>query len=187
MLTPRALLLLTGAFSIILLPGCVDDVKRSEDVSAVAPPGGLSVKVTTLPHPPDRDRFYVRICFHNTTPKPVCILKPVDGSLTCRHMPYYRFTVRDPDGWTLPIGAGCNITGLWADTQWPQDYLVEIAPGASVEREMTVYYLQFERGGPHTVSFEYVYNPTEELFAPPPRAWRGTVKAPDFVLKVPKW
>lgn len=188
MLMARAFLYLTRAIFFVLLSGCVDDPNHGEELGAVTPPGKLSVEVRPLPHGLDRDRFYVQISFHNDTPKPVYILKPVDGSFPCWHMPYYRFTVRHPDGRILRFGNGCGrwCSGLWADTKWPQDYLVEIPPGESYERQRTVYYLNLERSGAYTVSFEYVYEPTEELFTPPPQAWRGSVKAPDFVLIVPK-
>lgn len=180
----RTLLLFIVLLSAAFSTGCIDDVNRNADRGAVTPPGKLTVKIE--PYAPERDRFYVQLSFHNATPKPVSILKPVDGSLVCRHMPYYRFTIRDPDGQKLPINAGCGLSGLWADTRWPQDYLVEIPPGKSYKTQMTVYFLRFKKKGAHTVSFEYVYEPTKERFAPPLQAWRGSLKASDSMLNVPR-
>src|SRR4051794_30030758 len=98
-------------------------------------------------------------------------------------MPHYRFTLWNAAHQPLKLTPRCGLSGLWANTRWPQDYLVEIKPGASFAVELPLP-CDIERPGPHTVAFEYVYQPKEERFAPPPGAWRGSVKAADVVLNL---
>src|SRR5690349_1368657 len=73
--------------------------------------------------------------FRNMGRDSVFILKPMDGSKECLHMPYYRFTVLDAAGQPLQLRRDrmCNHSGLWAQTKWPADYLVELKPGGSLE------------------------------------------------------
>lgn len=180
-----AFVALTGVSLAILAAGCLDAPSGTEkgDV-AVRQWNGLTVEVR-----PGTGLYLVRgldsviIRFHNAGPQAVTILKPLDGSSDCRHMPYYRFTVWDRNGQVLKPMKGCGHSGLWEGTQWPQDYLVEIKPGASFDVEEALAF-EFERDGPHTIAFEYVYEPTNEFFAPPAGAWRGSVKSATVVLNV---
>jgi hypothetical protein len=71
--------------------------------------------------------------------------------------------------------------GLWEGRRWPQDYLVPIKPGAGFETEEALP-CEVEKDGPHTIAFEYVYQPKDEQFAPPAGAWRGSVKSVPVVL-----
>ena len=59
--------------------------------------------------------------------------------------------------------------------------MVEIRPGADFDVEVAIR-CEVERGGPYAIAFEYVYQPTNERFDPPPGAWRGSVKVPEVVL-----
>lgn len=146
--------------------------------SEVAAPRGLTVTL---------DKQSECVVFLNSGPDSVFILKPVDGSVNCWHMPYYRFTVRDPNGKQVGFRGRCGHSGLWWKTKWPQDYLVEIKSGASysVDTGWSLYY-EFRHNGPHTISFEYVYEPREGDFDPPAKAWRGKVAAPDIVINYKK-
>lgn len=161
------------------------------DVAKTKPGSGLTVTL---------DKRDGSVVFHNGGPGSVYLLKALDGSVEQMLMPYYRFTVRDPDG--RPVkrkGRMCGFCGIWADTRWPQDYLVEIKPGSSyaVNRGWG-WYFDFRREGPHTISFEYVYQPRKgdldsprmawprSVLNPPPKAWRGTVTAPDIVMDYKK-
>jgi hypothetical protein len=125
----------------------------------------------------------VTIRFRNTGPKSVSILKPLDGSIESWHMPYYSFTVMDEERRPLKPMMRCGNSGLWADSQWPQDYLVEIKAGACFDIEVPLPYM-VENDGPHTISFEYVYQPKNEQFAPPPGAWRGSITADPVILNL---
>jgi hypothetical protein len=125
----------------------------------------------------------VIIRFRNAGPNPVSVLKALDGSVECWHMPYYRFTIWNADRQPLKTGPRCAHSGLWVDTRWPQDYLVEIKPGANFDEEVAIP-CKVEQEGPHTIAFEYVYQPGKEEFDPPPSAWRGSVKAPEVVLNL---
>jgi hypothetical protein len=59
---------------------------------------------------------------------------------------------------------------------------VEIKPGATYSEDVWLDgYYKFEREGRHTISFEYVYQPTENHLKPPPQAWRGTLRAPEII------
>lgn len=170
------------AWSVLLfavsLSACDLDSTSSE-VAAPKPGSGLTVTL---------DKRDGTIVFQNAGPSPVYILKPIDGSVDGRLMPSYRFTVRDPDGQPVklkPIKCGC--CGVWANTKWPQDYLVEIKPGTSYRVDTGWgWHFDIRRDGPHTVSFEYIYQPTNERYAPPPTAWRGKIAAPDIILSFKK-
>jgi hypothetical protein len=130
-------------------------------------------------------RSSVIIRFHNVGPIPVSILKPLDGSTYEWHMPYYRLTVRDTKGEPLELSPRCGNSGLWADTEWPRDYLVPIKPKASYDVEVPLP-CTIRKDGRYTVSFEYVYEPEEERFSIPPSAWRGIVRAEPVELDLKK-
>src|SRR3954470_19857147 len=180
---------LTGVFPALLLAGCSHAPDGGgEAAPAVRPPGGG----LTAEARPGSGLYAVRggdsvvIRFRHAGPGPVSVLKPLDGSADGQHMPYYRLGVRDGDGRPLERARGCgNCEGLWYETRWPQDYLVEIGPGATFDVELALPF-GVKRDGPHTVSFEYVYEPTNEDFAPPPAAWRGSVKAAETVVDLKK-
>lgn len=154
------------------LSACDMDSTSSE-VAKAKPGGGLSISLA---------EGGSTVVFHNAGPDSVYILKPLDGSVNCWQWPYYRFTIRDPDGQPVEFGPRCGHSGLWANTRWPQDYLVEIKPGATYSEDVWLDgYYKFEREGRHTISFEYVYQPTENHLKPPPQAWRGTLRAPEII------
>jgi hypothetical protein len=130
-----------------------------------------------------RGQYSVIIRFLNSGPEPVYLLKPLDGSMEDVFMPYYRIKVWDADNEPLkPLPRCGNFGGTWWGTEWPQDYLVELKPGASLDRECLVPY-EIPHDGRYNVSFEYVYEPRGGgRLAPPPGAWRGSVKAPTTVV-----
>lgn len=156
---------------VVWMPACVLDSRH--EVARAKPGSGLSVSLA---------EGGSTVVFHNAGPDTVYILKPLDGSVNCMQWPYYRFTIRDLDGQPVKFKGRCGISGLWADTRWPQDYLVEIKPGAIYSKDVGLGgYYEFERKGRYTISFEYVYQPTENRLKPPPQAWRGTLRAPEIV------
>jgi hypothetical protein len=177
---------LTGVFLAVFAGGCSHAPSSTERAEAAVQPGrGLTVEV----RPGSglyaaRGLYSVILRFHNAGPEAVAILKPLEGSLECKYMPYYRFSVWDRDHKPLkPMRPACPPMGLQEGTQWPQDYLVEIKPGASFDLEQPLA-CEVERDGPHTVAFEYVYQPTNETLAPPAGVWRGSVKADAVMLNV---
>src|SRR5579883_2058418 len=124
----RVLLFLTCVVLSISSTGCRPTSSGTDapQPKVAAARNGLTVEVprnSTVYSP--RGIFNVKIRFHNAGPNAVTILKPLDGSTDCWHMPYYRFTVSDPDGKPLKLMPRCGNSGLWAGTQWPKDYLVE--------------------------------------------------------------
>jgi hypothetical protein len=128
----------------------------------------------------------VTVRFHNAGRDSVFVLKPLDGSDDDTYMPYYRFGVRDADGRTpAPCGGRCVAAGLWASTKWPDDYLVEIKPSAHFDIERPLY-CDIVKAGRYKISFEYLYQPTNERFAPPPRALRGSINAAEVTLDLKK-
>jgi hypothetical protein len=158
---------------LLILPSEARDLNSNSNEVAM-PGNGLTAKLD------DRDGSVV---FHNGGSKPLYILKPLDGFVDCRQISYYHFAVRDPNGKPLEFRPGCALSGLWAGTKWPQDYLVEIKPDASYSVGIWLDgYFRFERNGPHTISFEYVYQPTEDSLAPSPQPWRGAIAAPSIVM-----
>jgi hypothetical protein len=145
---------------------------------------GLSVQI--LP-PPDRNPAVnldgVFVEFHNRGKKPVYIFKQLDGSVNCWQMPNYHFTLRDAAGRLVEYRGRCGLSGIWADTKWPDDYIVEIKPGARYREPIWLTgYFQVPRSGPYTVSFEYVYQSKDGPYPPPANAWLGTAKAADVVI-----
>jgi hypothetical protein len=151
----------------------------SSEVMKPKPGSGLSVSLA---------KGGSTVVFHNTGPDSVFIVKSLDGSVDCILMPNYRFTIRDPDGQPVKQKRRrCGLCGPWADTRWPQDYLIEIKPGATYSEGIWLDgYYKFEREGRHTISFEYDYEPTEGRLKPPPQAWRGKLRAPEIVMDYKK-
>jgi hypothetical protein len=164
----------------VCLAGC--STAPDPDVPPVAPkppePKGLTAIIL-----PGSDLYAVRevysviVRFQNEGNEPAFVLKPLDGSTVSWLMPYYRFTVVNTDGKTLEPSPRCGNHGLWQDTKWPQDYLVEIKPGKSFDVEVPLSF-GIRKDGRYTIAFEYVYQPVNEALAPPPEAWRGTLKTP---------
>jgi hypothetical protein len=172
----------------ISFTGCDDSRKNEEADVAVGPPrGGLTVEIVPpLQAVAPRCFTFLTVRFRNLGPRPVGILKPLDGSEHCLLMPYYRFNVTDPDGGLLErLPRECAFWGPWPANEWPQDQLVEIQPGATLDVETYLPY-RFGREGPHTIDFEYVYEPIRERLPPPPTAWRGSIKASEVVIDVTK-
>ncbi len=124
------------------------------------------------------DRSLVAI-FNNQTKSTVTILKPLDGSMWCWHMPYYDFSVFDSVGRPVKIGGRCGLSGLWADTEWPKDYLVVIKSGEAFELPLRLpHHLE---DGRYQVSLTYVFSNdgTRKILNHkyPDKVWRGRLKS----------
>lgn len=166
--------------SLALLAGCVfapsaDEVDTAQRIQPDIEIILESVRYTV------RGTYHAKVRFRNHRDEALWILEPLDGSTDCWHMPHYKFTLSNRAGQMLPLGPRCGNSGLWADTKWPMDYLVKIQPGSSRDIEVSLPF-DVREEGPHTLSFEYVYAPKDEAFAPAESAWRGTVKAAPVVV-----
>jgi hypothetical protein len=137
-------------------------------VEVVVPPPGVEVREVTLR-------------FRNWSGVSGYLLKPLDGSEWCKFMPHYRWTPVGPAGKPLSRRSRCAHCGTWSNTKWPDDYLVELKPGASWEitRQLP---LRVEQPGMHRVRFEYEYLPGPNDFPQPARAWRGRLVSAEVDL-----
>lgn len=170
----------------MLASGCYSATSTSDKSdTAIRPASGLAVEIRTGTGVlTDRGHYSVIICFHNGGTDSVFILKALDGSMRGRHMPYYKFDIRDEDRKPIKPTKDCgNYTGLYSESSWPKDYLVEIKPDANFEIEEAVPF-QIEKDGQYFISFEYEYLPQNEQFVPPLKAWRGSVKSPEVKLQL---
>ncbi len=102
------------------------------------------------------ERSFVAV-FSNRTNGDVTILKPLDGSMWCWHMPYYDFSVYDSTGRSVSIGGRCKLSGLWAGTEWPKDYLIIIKAGESFELPLSFFPFDLE-DGQYQVALSYIYS-----------------------------
>jgi hypothetical protein len=118
------------------------------------------IAVELFPYPKDKsiyNRSPVMVRFTNNSERPVRILKPLDGSLWCWHMPYYKLAVEDGSGNELSLRGRCGNSGLWADREGPDDYIVELKSGGTYEQEIGLHHM-VRTPGTHTVTFSYIYD-----------------------------
>ena len=104
--------------------------------------------------------------FRNTGDEPVVVLRPLDGSTWGWYWPVYRFHVSDAAGTALELGGRCGVSGLWAETRWPEDYIVSI-PAGSTELMAVDVPFELERDATYTVFLEYIVDPgvTEPIWS----------------------
>src|SRR5207248_3462432 len=82
------------------------------------------------------DEGLLRVRIDNRSNTPITILHPLDGSEDCWLMPFYRLTLLDDRG--HPVARDhvrCNMFGLWANMNWPNDYRITLQPGQSFEHQ----------------------------------------------------
>lgn len=123
----------------------------------------------------------VRIRIENVSDDPVHIMKPLDGSFWNWHLPFYRLEVIGHDGKVLPNQERLPMSGLWADTKFPEDYEVVLAPGERFEMEKIMPTV-VPSAGVYRVRFEYLFDPKLSWRDPwtyPDTMWIGRVRAPD--------
>lgn len=190
MMRTSYLLFAVSAFAV----GCIDAsdegeqrFAKSQSLQEQESRDALDVEV--LPWPNDKSIYNhnpVMVRFINRSQDPITIFKPLDGSLWSWHMPYYRLHVTDAEGKSLKLASRCGVSGLWAETKWPDDYLVTIAPGKSFETEVGIHHV-IPESGPYHLSFEYVYDPSakeQSSFPAPATAWNGTVRSREITLNL---
>ena len=150
---------------------------------------GSGLAVELRPCPKDKSLFNrnpVIVRFTNTTNKPISILRPLDGSLWCWHRPYYKLEVQDADRRGLDLAARCGVSGLWADTKWPDDYMVDLFPGESFEKELGIHH-PIPADGEYTVTFSYIYfsDATKaETRTYPSGLWQGTARSKPITFRL---
>jgi len=148
-----------------------------------------ALEVRLLPYPDERslqNRNPVIVRFTNRENQSIRILRPLDGSKWSWHMPYYRFTVEDADGVPLEMLTRCGVSGLWANLEWPDDYVIQILPGDSYEMQVGIPY-PIPTDGEYTVSFEYVYDPkpaAKSGIEYPDGLWEGHARSEETRLKL---
>jgi hypothetical protein len=133
---------------------------------------------------PDYDSWlknYFEVTVANNGNEDIVILKPLDGSQWSWHLPFYRFTVIDEQGRVSAMGARCGISGLWANTKWPADYIVTLKPGESFKKTLEVLFA-IPEDGEYQVKFEYVMelekDPHKGTFLEyPVEVWKGTAES----------
>ena len=149
----------------------------------------LSVELRRYPEKKSiYNRNPVMVRFTNRGKRAISIFKPLDGSFWSWHMPYYRITVIDAQRKELKMRSRCGNSGLWASTNWPDDYIVTIAPGKSYELEVGIHHV-IPSDGDYRVTFEYAYDPTDkqqQTFPMPPGAWTGMVRSKENSLPLKK-
>jgi len=126
-----------------------------------------------------KNRFQVSI--RNTSRKDVAILKPLDGSLWSWHLPFYRFVVTDQGGKILTMGSRCGNSGLWANTKWPDDYLLVLKPGEQFTKIFPLY-VAVPGEGEYQIRVQYVMDlkadPSKGKFLQyPEEVWKGVVSS----------
>jgi hypothetical protein len=139
----------------------------------------------------------VEIEFSNASDLPVQIVKPLDGSFYGWYQPHYKFTVTNLQGHELELMGRCGNSGLWADTTFPESYLVTLEPD---ETYSVTAYLPFPvpESGEYEVSFEYIYNFKEDQTRSPKNegeiawtqavegVWQGTAQSNSITLELKK-
>ena len=121
--------------------------------------------------------------FTNLTEEEITLIRPLDGSLWNWHYPHYDFQVTDQKGNIVERPSRCGISGLWADTEWPTDYLFVIQPGKSM---MVAAYLPHHvpKDGEYHVAFRYVWKASEDQASLPASVVIGTIKAEPIRVRI---
>lgn len=150
---------------------------------AAARPEGLKVELRPFQAPARA----ALVRFTNLSARELGIFKPLDGSEWEWHQPFYRFIITNDQGEALPLGGRCWTSGLWADTQWPDDYLIVLKPGEVYEKWVIIP-CRIPAADRYLVSFEYVYDKVpagKGLELPvPPGAWIGRAVAAPVMLEL---
>lgn len=146
-----------------------------------------ALDVQLLPYPEARSLFNrnpVLVRFTNRDTQGIRILRPLDGSEWSWHMPYYQFTVCDAEGKKLELSPRCGNSGLWANRDWPNDYMILLGPGDSYEMQVGISHV-IPTDGEYTVQFEYIYDPaiaSKSDIEYPDGLWVGHARSEKMLL-----
>jgi len=128
----------------------------------------------------------VNVTFTNNTDEIREILRPLDGSTIGSFQPHYNFTVKDRSGKEPRVVLDCIPYGLWANLDWPDDYIIRLMPGDSETLQLNVPQLR-EAKGTLQVTFQYEYDSKDthafEGVPYPSSLWEGTINSPAITIK----
>ncbi len=171
------------------------DMLRLQTLATPQAPIQLSISPATLQN--DNQNGQVEITFTNVSEKAIKIIKPLDGSYYGWYQPHYKFTVIDSKDQELPLGGRCGVSGLWGDTSFPENYLIELPPQESHKLQAYLPFA-FSNSGEYRVTFEYIYDYSKNEAKPPKNAgdtawtqplegvWQGTARSNTVVLEIEK-
>lgn len=145
-----------------------------------AEPGKKDLAVSLM----RRGSGFTVVRFINRGNAPLTVFRPLDGSTSGWHWPHYRFDVTSEDGTHLPLPPRCGISGLWADTTWPEDYAVVLKPGEAFELPVRI--PQIRDAGKYRVRFTYEIRDTPGKktlgLERPDGTWFGSVSTDETVI-----
>lgn len=149
-------------------------------------PPSQAMCVSIVKVPGDTKLQQYVLSFYNQSDETQTVIRPLDGSYYGWHQPLYTFSFLDAQGRELKAKkfGRCGNSGLWSRTSWPEDYVVEVAPGKSWETHATLPFSKIPHGAAY-LRFDYTYNPLDseaEQFPVPANASRAHWRALDFQL-----
>lgn len=174
----------------LLCPSLYAQGKGKGTTPAPPPPPVLKVSVvgtSIIKH----IRHGVTVRFENPSLRGIQILRQLDGSEWGWHMPFYKLTIADSSGKTIPIGGRCGNSGLWSGPKWPDDYRLMIGPGEAHELVVDLN-REIPEAGEYTVTFEYHYDPVVTAakgatgIKYPDDLWVGKARSEPVVISLPK-
>ncbi len=135
------------------------------------------------------NEFFIRASFTNESQENKTILRPLDGASAGKFQPHYIFTVEDSKGRKLPHVVHDFNAGLWADLDWPEDYIITLGPGETKDVKIACSQIVSAEGR-IKISLRYEY--TKEEAEPqkgiqyPAEAWEGSIKSNSISLDIQK-
>lgn len=161
-----------------------------------AEPAPMQITITPIKDDQGQCKGYFDILFTNTSDEAVKILKPLDGSFFGWHQPHYKFQVLNSEDEELKFVSRCKFSGLWANTEFPENYLVEVPANESTKITGVLPYT-IPESGEYKVSLEYVYDYTnvpasikgsgeEPWNQPVEGVWEGSLKSNEITLQLKK-
>lgn len=165
-------------------------------VKGTANPAPLQLTISPVRDDQGKCAGYFEIEFTNTSDVAVKLLKPLDGSFYGWHQPHYKFHIESSEDAELELANRCKLSGLWANTEFPKNYLVELPAKKSTKITGCLPYVVSESGD-YTVSLEYIYDfqnvddtlrgTGEETWNQPVEGvWEGRVKSNEITLQLEK-
>ena len=101
-------------------------------------------------------------------------------------MPHYQFTVKDKAGVEAELAGRCGNFGFpWGGTDWPVDYVIDLAPGESHD-EIVNLPQAITQDGEYYISFNYVFTAKANETTPggpyPDRLWHGAANSDPVLM-----
>ncbi len=135
------------------------------------------------------DQGAVRVSFENESTERKVFLSPLDGSFDSTFQPHYIFTVKDSKGREIPFQYTDIPAGTWAETTWPDDYLITVEAGETEYILIVVSQLQNQVEGKYRINLRYEYDrdetkPTKGVLHYPVEVWEGTLRSKTIRVEV---